>query len=72
MGDGTSPSSTIRRRLRFDRRIGHRHRRNQRLRVRHQRLAVELARLGQLDDLPEIHHRDPMRRVPNGAQDRAR
>ena len=45
------------------RRIGHRHRGQQRLRVRHQRLAIEIGGRCELDDLAEIHDRDTRRDV---------
>ena len=50
----------IRRRLRLDRRVGDRDGRQERDRVRVERLVVELARRGDLDDPAEVHDRDPV------------
>ena len=56
IGLGTSPSSIGALRLRL--RVGDRHRRQQRLRVGVQRVGEEFGLVGDLDDAPEIHHRD--------------
>ena len=48
---------------RRERRVGDRHGRHQRARVRHPRVRVELVGVGQLDDLAEVHHRDAVAHV---------
>ena len=48
--------------------IGNRHRREQRLRVGHDRPRVELLGRRQLDELPEVHHRDPVAHVADDAE----
>ena len=42
--------------------------RQQRLRVRHDRPRVELVGRRELDDLAEVHHRDPVAHVANDAE----
>ena len=42
--------------------VGHRHRRQQRLRVRVRRAPVDRLAVPDLDDLAEVHHRDPVAR----------
>ena len=49
-------------------RIGNRHRGNQRLRVRHERLGVNVFRRSQLDNLAEVHYGHAIRDVSNRAQ----
>ena len=46
-------------------RIGNRNRREQRLRVRVERILVERVAVGELDDLADVHHGDPGRDVPH-------
>ena len=61
IGLGTSPRRMMR--LRVDRRVRHRHRREQRARIGMVRRREQRAPVGELDDLAEIHHRDAMRQV---------
>ena len=48
--------------------IGHGHGRQQRRRVRVPRTLVEVVDTGDLDDLAEVHHRDPVADVPYDGQ----
>src|SRR5215204_2978085 len=50
---------------RFDLGIGHGHGRDESDRIGHQRLCIDLFTVGQFDDLPEIHHGDTIRQMPN-------
>ena len=70
IGLGTSPVSSTRSRWRCSRRCGsgHRHRGHQRHRVRVPRLRVQLVPVGDLDDLAEVHDRDPVGDVPHHRQ----
>jgi hypothetical protein len=49
-------------------RLGHGHRGQQRHRVRVPRLGVQLVPAGRLDDLAEVHDRDPVADVPDHGQ----
>ena len=62
-GDGRSPGSTMRRAVGGDGRVGHRHRRQQRHRVRVQRAVEHVVAGAELDDAAEVHHRDPVAEV---------
>src|SRR5580765_6630208 len=48
--------------------IGHRYGGDECLRVRHQRVAVDLFAVGKLDDTAEVHNGDAIRKMANGAQ----
>jgi hypothetical protein len=54
-----------RRPLPLDLRVGDRNRGEQRDRVRVERVVVEIVRGRELHDLPQVHHRDPVRDVPD-------
>ena len=46
-------------------RVGHRHRGQQRLRVRMQRIVEQFVAVGEFDDAAEIHHRDALAEMPH-------
>ena len=68
IGLGSSPASTMRRRCVLARRIGDRHRRQQRLRVRMLRRSVHLIGWTRLDDLAEVHDRDAVGQLANDGE----
>ena len=67
-GDGISPRSTSFGRVRWMRGFGHRDRREERVRVGMGRRGVQRIRGTLLDQLPEIHHRDPVAHVAHDGE----
>ena len=67
-GEGTSPDEDDLLALAAQRRVGHRHGRQQRLGVRVRRAGVDLVLLAQLGHPAEVHDADPVRDVPHDRQ----